>query len=272
MIKFSVLASGSTGNAIYIGTNNINLLVDAGLSGKKIEASLQEIGLSLKMIDGILLTHEHVDHVRGIGVLARKYKIPIYANFSTLTNLPKSVGNIEDSYKKTFATGAQLQLADLLVENFPISHDAVEPVGYIFRNGELKLSIATDLGYVSQKIKDKIRASNILIFEANHDVGMLRMSSYPWSVKQRILSDVGHLSNEAAGEALVELITEETEKVYLAHLSKENNLQELARLAVKNILTENGISEDKTKIMDTYPNKPTKLQILSSNKREFALG
>ena len=271
MIKYSVLASGSTGNSIYIGTTNVNLLIDAGLSAKRIAASLQQIGMSIDCIDGILVTHEHDDHVRGLGVLARRHNIPIYANSKTMEKLPNSLGVIDEACKKIITTGEPINFADLLVESFPISHDAAEPVGYIFRLEDKKLVVVTDLGYVSQRIKEKLKGANVYIIEANHDVGMVRMSTYPWSVKQRILSDVGHLSNEASGEALIELITEATEEIYLAHLSKENNMQELARLAVKNILDEHGITADQVRLMNTYPDKPTKLAVIEDKTQKLAL-
>ncbi|OEF99687.1 metallohydrolase [Vulcanibacillus modesticaldus] len=268
-MKYSILASGSTGNSIYIGTDEYNLLIDAGLSGKKIEMGLEKIGVSPKDIDGILITHEHDDHVKGIGVLARRYQIPIYANAKTFENLPSQIGEIDDSLKRILETGTVKEFGKLQVESFAISHDAAEPVGYVLRKENLKLSVVTDLGYVSQKIKDKIIGSDAYIFEANHDVQMLRMSSYPWSVKQRILSDVGHLSNEASGEALAEIITEVTQKVHLAHLSKENNLIELARLTVKNILEDYGITEEDVKLLDTFPDRPTSLEILDRKKVKF---
>jgi len=266
LIKYSVMYSGSTGNSVYIGTEDYHLLIDAGLSGRKIEAGLKEIGIDPGQINAILLTHEHDDHVKGIGVLSRKYDIPIYGNEKTINHLPNYVGQIKETLIRPFETGTVKAFGDLEIESFAISHDAAEPVGYTIRQQDLKLSIATDLGYVSKKIKQTLEGSDVLIFEANHDVGMLRMSSYPWSVKQRILSDIGHLSNEDAGQALVDIITYNTQKVYLSHLSKENNLQELARLTVKHILEDYGISEDHVKLMDTYPDKPTTLEILEKKK------
>lgn len=264
MIKYSILASGSTGNSIYIGSKDCNILIDAGLSGKRICESLDKVGVSISSINGILVTHEHDDHVKGLGVLARKYKIPIYANEETLNNLPKSVGNIEDSLLKVIETGKENNFGSLCIESFPISHDAVNPVGYTIKSKDIKISLVTDSGYVSEKIKNKIKGSNVYIFETNHNIEMLRMSSYPWSVKQRILSDIGHLSNESAGEALAEVITSDTKKIYLSHLSKENNTLEIARVSVENILREYGIGENQVKILDTYPDRPTKLDKIYS--------
>jgi len=270
LIRYCVLASGSTGNSIYIGSEKHHFLVDAGLSGKRIEAGLKEIGVELKNLDGIFITHEHDDHIRGVGVLARKYNIPLYANELTLNSLPNHVGKIEESLKTIHDTGSMFEFGNLQVESFSISHDAVDPVGYVISQGNLKLSIVTDLGYVSEKIKQKIKGSDTFIFEANHDVAMLRMSHYPWNIKQRILGDSGHLSNESSGEALTDVITNETQKVYLAHLSRENNLPEIAHLTVRSILNDYGISEKDIQLMKTYYDKGTALEELKE-KRERVL-
>jgi len=267
LIQFSVLASGSTGNSIYVGTDQHHFLFDAGLSGKRIEASLNKIGIDPTKLNGIFVSHEHDDHVRGVGVLSRKYSIPIYANEATINNLPQQVGKIDQAFIQTVDIGYPLEFGQMQIETFGISHDAAEPVGFTIQEGEFKLSIVTDLGYVSHKIKDKITGSDFFIFESNHDVNLLRMSSYPWSIKQRILSDVGHLSNEAAAEALLDVINENTQRIYLAHLSKENNLPDLAKLTVKNILEENGITESHVQLMDTYFNDVTPLERLDSKKQ-----
>ncbi len=266
MIKYSILASGSTGNSIYIGNNEYNFLIDAGLSGKKVEAGLQEIGVSIKDIDGIFITHEHDDHIKGAGILSRKHHIPLYANEETFHHLPKNVGLVDESLMHIFDTNSVNDFGSLQIESFAISHDAAEPVGYLINDSDIQLSVVTDLGYVSNKIKDKIKGSDAFIFEANHDVEMLRMSSYPWSIKRRILGDTGHLSNEDSGEALAELINGNTKKVFLAHLSKENNMQVLAKLTVKNILEDYGIHEGDIELMDTYADKPTKLEIIEKIK------
>ncbi len=267
MIKYCILASGCTGNSIFVGASGINLLVDAGISGRKIEESLEKIEVNIKDISGVFVTHEHYDHIKGLGVLSRKYRIPIYLNHNTFINLPKCVGDIDESLINIINTGVVNDLGGLLIESFGVSHDAIEPVGYTFKVNNLKLSIVTDLGYVSQKIKDKIIGSNVFIFEANHNIDMVRMSSYPWSIKQRILSDVGHLSNEATGDALVDVITSETEIIYLCNLSKENNMRELAKLTVMNILNDHNITDEKVKIRDTYSDEPTKLEILVTRKQ-----
>lgn len=263
MLKFSVLASGSTGNCIYVGTEQFSLLIDVGISGKQAEASLQGIGVKPEDLDAILVTHEHSDHIKGIGIMARRYNIPIYANAKTWTELESQIGTVKVEQQQIFETGETRELGDLAIQSFGISHDAVEPMGYCFYHGNKKLSVATDLGYVSDRIKETIRGADAYVFESNHDVELLRMSRYPWSIKQRILSDVGHLSNETAGMALTDILGGQAERVYLAHLSKENNMMDLAKLTVKNILEEKGLHVgDDVYLKETYPDRPTKLEIL----------
>lgn len=262
-MRFSVLASGSTGNAIYVGTDRTALLIDTGITGKQAEAALEEIGVKPSEIKGILVTHEHVDHIKGIGVLARRYHIPIYANLKTWHAMEGQIGTIKEEQRQTFEVGELREFEDLGVESFGISHDAAEPMGFCFYHEKKKLSVATDLGYVSSKIVETIRNADVYVFESNHDVEMLRMSQYPWSIKRRILSDVGHLSNEAAGEALSDFLQGQGERVFLAHLSKENNMMELAKLTVKNILEEKGLTVgNDVHLRETFPHRPTKMEIV----------
>ncbi|GAB7388526.1 MBL fold metallo-hydrolase [Bacillaceae bacterium] len=259
-MKFSVLASGSTGNAVYIRTAKTSVLVDAGLSGKQLEEIAAQVNIDLSSLDAILVTHEHADHIKGVGVLARRYDLPVYTNSATWEVLDPLVGKLTEEQKQILETGEALHFDDLTVESFGVSHDGAEPMGFCFYEKDAKLSLVTDLGYVSKKIKEQVRDSDALIFEANHDIEMLRMSSYPWNIKRRILSDVGHLSNDACGEALCDVLEGNKEKVYLAHLSKDNNMTELARLTVKNILEESGFSVGEDVVLyDTYPDRATKI-------------
>lgn len=260
-MKFSVLASGSTGNSTYIESDSVRVLVDAGLSGKQIEQRLEQINVDPSTLSAIFVTHEHIDHVRGLGVLARRYQIPIYMNESTWRHLPSSVGDIPESLQHILETGAALELSDLRVESFAISHDAAEPVAYHIQHGEDLLSIVTDLGYVNQRIIDRVSGSHTIVWESNHDVEMLRMGTYPWNVKRRILGDTGHLSNEDAGVALAEILKGMGEHIYLAHLSRDNNLSELAHLTVKNILEETGMQVGRdVHLWPTYDDRPTPLR------------
>lgn len=258
-IRFSILASGSTGNAIVIENDRVKLLIDAGLSAKKLEQLMVERQTTCSTLDGILVTHEHSDHIKGLGAVARKYNLPVYANTKTWDALNKQIGNINDEQRMTLQTGDTLDFDTLKVESYPISHDAAEPVGYCFYSGEQKLSLVTDLGYVSPKVREKVADSDVLILESNHDIEMLRIGRYPWNIKRRILGDTGHLSNHAAGEALGELISKKTKRVYLAHLSRDHNMMDLAKLTVNNILEEYGIclADRKVKLMDTYYDRAT---------------
>lgn len=259
-MRYSVLASGSTGNSFFIGTEEIRLLVDVGLTTKRIEALIREVGEDPAQLNGILITHEHVDHIRGLSVLARRYQLPIYCNQATWKAICKSVKDLDEHHVNIFETGERHQLGDLHVESFGISHDAAEPMGFTFAHKGKKISYVTDLGYVSERIKESIFNSDVLIMEANHDVEMLRMGRYPWSLKRRILGDSGHLSNEACADALLDVIGKATRQVYLAHLSKENNMIDLANMTVRQILGEAGIDvESQVRINDTHPEKPTAL-------------
>lgn len=259
-LRFTVLSSGSTGNAAVVDNGETTLLVDAGLSAKRIEQLLGERQMDPGEIDGIFVTHEHSDHIKGLGALARKYDLPIYANEKTWEELEGQIGRIAEERKVVMETGEAMDFGTLKVESYGISHDAAEPVGYCFYDGEEKLALATDLGYVSHKVKEQIEDADVLVLESNHDVQMLRMGKYPWNIKRRILSDVGHLSNEAAGEALTELVSGKTKRVYLAHLSRDHNMMDLAKLTVNNILEDHDflLDQGQLKLMDTYYDRPTK--------------
>lgn len=256
-LRFSVLSSGSTGNATVVTNEETKVLVDAGFSAKKIDELLQERGMCGSDLDAIVVTHEHADHIKGLGAVARKFDLPIYANEKTWAELDRQIGEIAESNRRVLDTGGLLEIGTMQIESFGISHDAAEPVGYCFHEGEQKLSLATDLGYMSGKVKEKIKDSDVLVLESNHDIEMLRMGKYPWNIKRRILSDVGHLSNEAAGEGLIDILSSKTKRVYLAHLSRDHNMMDLARLTVGNILEGQRVTEEQVKLMDTYFDRPT---------------
>jgi phosphoribosyl 1,2-cyclic phosphodiesterase len=211
------------------------------------------------------VTHEHSDHIKGLGAVARKYDLPIYANEKTWEELNKQIGDIAENKQHVLETGAMLEIGSLQIESYGISHDAAEPVGYCFYDGEEKLSLATDLGYMSGKVKEQIQDSDVLILESNHDIELLRMGKYPWNIKRRILSDLGHLSNVAAGEGLCEVLGGRTKRVYLAHLSRDHNMMDLARMTVSNVMQDNGISaaQERITIKDTYYDRATEWDRLS---------
>ncbi|MFC5653165.1 MBL fold metallo-hydrolase [Paenibacillus solisilvae] len=258
-LRFTVLSSGSTGNATIVQSDSATVLVDVGLSAKKLEELMRERGVAGHHVDAIVVTHEHSDHIKGLGAFARKYNLPIYANSATWDALERHVGTIAPEKRVIMETGEDICFGSLKAKSYAISHDAAEPVGYVFDEDGVKLSLATDLGYVSDKVRVMIEDSDVLVLESNHDVGMLRMGRYPWNIKRRILSDIGHLSNEAAGEALCQLLTDRTKRVYLAHLSLDHNLMDLAKLTVNSILESNGFffKKDECPLRDTYHDRPT---------------
>ncbi|MEQ6388627.1 MBL fold metallo-hydrolase [Bacillaceae bacterium S4-13-58] len=259
-LGFSVLASGSTGNAFYIESEDQRLLVDAGLSGKQMDRLMAEIDIDPKTLDGILVTHEHSDHIKGLGILARKYKLPIYANEKTWKAMEGLIGEVPLDQKFYFHMGETKTFGSMEIESFGVSHDAAEPMFYVFHKDTKKVALVTDTGYVSDRVKKTVENADAYIFESNHDVGMLRMGRYPWNVKRRILGDEGHVSNEDCGLALCDLIGNETKRIYLAHLSKDNNMKDLARMSVGSILAERGHQLGTTiDLHDTDPTTPTAL-------------
>ncbi|NLP50391.1 MBL fold metallo-hydrolase [Bacillus sp. RO1] len=259
-LHFSVLASGSTGNAIYVATEEHSLLIDAGLSGKKMQELFNGIGKKIEDLSGILVTHEHSDHIKGLGVLARKYKLPIYANEKTWKAMDGLVGVIPIEQKFNFEIEQVKSFGGLDVQSFGVSHDAAEPMFYSFHDGDKKVVVITDTGYVSDRMKGIISNADAYVFESNHDVQMLQMGHYPWSIKRRILSDVGHVSNEDAALAMADVMGDKTKRIYLAHLSKDNNMKDLARMSVQQTLATRGvIVGEQVELYDTDPNKPTAL-------------
>ena len=229
------IASGSSGNCIYVGNDDHHILIDAGISGKRIEAGLNSIGLTTKDLDGIFVTHEHIDHIAGIGVLTRKADIPIYATNGTLQGIVncKSVGNIDPDLLCPIHRNENVFIGDLLIEAMPISHDAQDPVCYRVGDGMKKVAVATDMGCFNNQIVAGLQGLDALLLEANHDVRMLQVGPYPYYLKQRILGDRGHLSNELAGQLLCQLLHDNLKHILLGHLSQENNLPDLAHEAVR---------------------------------------
>lgn len=258
-LRFSILSSGSSGNATIVQSKDVTFLIDVGVSLKQIENLMSQRGINGNELSGIFVTHEHSDHIKGLGAFARKYNLPIYANKNTWTELDEKIGEIQKQNKHIMETSSTIEFGKFRVKSFEISHDSVEPVGYCFYDDNQKLSIVTDLGYMSNKVKETIKDSDGIILEANHDIEMVRMGKYPWHIKQRILGDKGHLSNVAAADSLVEILSPKTRCIYMAHLSQNHNLLEIARLTFENTLQQHGINltELQVRLMDTYPNRPT---------------
>lgn len=259
-MHFSVLASGSTGNAFFVETEDQSFLVDAGLSGKALEGLFNDIGRDMSKLSGILVTHEHSDHIKGLGVIARKHKLPIYANAKTWNAMERNIGQIPIEQKFHFEMEQIKTFGSLDIESFGVSHDAAEPMFYSFHHEGKKVVLITDTGYVSDRVKGIISNAEAYIFESNHDVSMLRMGRYPWNIKRRILSDVGHVSNEDAALAMSEVAGDRTKRIYLAHLSLDNNMKDLARMSVEQTLKTQGIIVgEQFSIYDTDPKKATEL-------------
>ena len=235
MRLFSI-ASGSSGNCVYVGDGNTHLLIDVGISGKRIDAGLNQNGLKTADINGILITHEHSDHTSGLGVLARRYKIPIYATKETIGEImrTKSLGAMEPELFIPILPDKEFRIEALTWQPFSISHDAANPVAYRIQNDkEEKVAVATDMGTYNEYIIQNLSGLKALLLEANHDVRMLETGGYPYSLKCRILGDRGHLSNELSGKLLSMILHDGLKHIILGHLSKENNYEKLAYETVK---------------------------------------
>lgn len=263
-IKFCSLSSGSSGNCQYIETDNTKVIIDAGLSGIAIERLLKSIGTNPSSLDAIFVTHEHIDHIKGVGILSRRYNIPIYANPDTWVAMKKTIGNIKEENIKVFKTERQFELNDIIVYPLSIFHDAADPVGYIIYYKDKKISIVTDTGWVNNTIIENIKNSNLYLIESNHDIKMLKEGSYPWPLKQRILSTRGHLSNEDCGRILGNVLTGTGEIVLLGHLSEENNIPNLALDTVKESIKNQGIDIHKDIVLGlSYRDRATQVYNLS---------
>ncbi len=234
-MRMCSIASGSSGNCIYIGTDATHLLVDVGISCKRTVQRLGQLGLTGKDIDGILITHEHADHISGLGVICRKFGIPIYATEGTITAIKRvsNLGVIDDSLFRVVREDEKFILKDITVNPMKISHDAAQPVAYRFQYGSKRMAVATDLGTYNDYTVESLKGMDTLLIEANHDINMLQVGPYPYALKQRILGNKGHLSNELSGKLLSRLLHDHLKTVFLGHLSKENNLAELAYETVR---------------------------------------
>lgn len=243
-MKFCSLYSGSSGNSLFISNNNTKILIDAGLSGKRIQSAMDLIAEDLREIGGIMVTHEHSDHIHGVGVLSRRFDLPIYANEKTWAAMKKDLGKIAEHNVKIFDFEAPFIIQDLQIEAFKTSHDAADSAGFVISDGKSRLGIATDSGIITPEMRSALCGCDLVVLESNHDVSMLEAGSYPFYLKQRIKSDFGHLSNETAGDLALALVQEGTRKLVLAHLSQENNYPLLAYETTARILTGSGVVLD----------------------------
>jgi phosphoribosyl 1,2-cyclic phosphodiesterase len=237
-VRFSVLASGSSGNAVYLESEKTRLLIDGGLSGSEIERRLSSLGVNPGHLDGILVTHEHSDHLNGVGILSRRFSLPVYIHPDTFRVSNKRLGHLSNPV--LFQESIPFEIGDLQVNPFPIPHDAANPMGFtISRNGK-KFGLATDMGYVTSLVRERLKGSHALVLESNHDLEMLKNGPYAWSLKQRIMSRTGHLSNNDSSALLRELIHLELECVVLAHLSEVNNLPRIAYQEAEEVIRRSG--------------------------------
>lgn len=240
------LSSGSSGNCIYVGTEQTHLLVDTGVSKKRIVDELHAIDMDPEDIQGILITHEHSDHIQGLGVFTRKYSVPVYGTKATLNAIRNTayLGELDMEQFIEIQPDIPFQIQDMTVEASSTWHDAADPVCYQFYHKGHKASICTDLGDYNDYLVHKLSDSDLLFIESNHDVNMLLVGPYTYPLKQRILGDHGHLSNERSGQFIRELLNDHIRGIMLGHLSKENNIAELAYETVAQILRENPFSSD----------------------------
>lgn len=240
-VKFCPIASGSSGNSIFIGTEHTKILVDAGLSGKRIQEGLKDLFVKGKDLDALFITHEHKDHIKGVGILSRRFDIPVYATPGTWEGMKNEIGAIAPKNVCYIYEGENCIINDLCIRPFEIPHDAAQPVGFNIMAGNIKVTVATDMGHITEEIKEAVYQSDILLLEANHDLKMLKEGPYPWILKQRILGEKGHISNDTAGNLISEVMTGKLKYIYLGHLSDENNIPHLAYETVENILNKHGI-------------------------------
>ena len=236
-MRVCLLASGSRGNSALIEADGCRILVDAGLSGREIERRLQTVGLTGEDLHAILVTHEHNDHIGGVGPLARRYNLPVYLDQQTYAVLPK-LGKIDDL--QLFIAGDKFDCRDLTIRSFSTTHDAINPVGFVIESSEGRVGYATDLGMSTRLVSDQLRECRVLVLEANHDEQMLLEGPYPWSLKQRIRGRHGHLSNNESQRLLQDISWPGLEALFLAHLSEENNCPDLVAETFRQVMLQNG--------------------------------
>lgn len=244
MINFCSLYSGSSGNSLFVETQNTKLLVDAGVSCKKIESALQDINIDPSSLDGILVTHEHIDHVQSLGTLSKKFDLPVFVNQKTLDAMPKQKDKISDKNIKNFNVSENFEIGDLKIHPFSIPHDAADPCGFNIYKEDKKISIATDIGHMTNNILKNLEESLFVMLESNYDLEVLRCSAYPFSLKSRIAGPIGHLPNEIAGKTISHLLKTGLKTAMLGHLSKESNFPELAYQTVLDELISNNYDEN----------------------------
>jgi len=266
-LRFLSLASGSSGNCYYVGNATTGFLIDAGIGPRTIRRRLKAVGLDFENLWGIFITHDHTDHIRGVGVLGEKFHIPVYSTFEIHEGINRNYVVTEKLYgsRKIITKGETVKISDFSITSFPVMHDASDCVGYTIEYQDKRLTIATDIGTITDEAASHIVKANYLILEANHDVQMLLNGSYPQYLKQRILADTGHLSNDQAGAFLAENFPVNCQNIFLCHLSRENNMPQKAYETIKNYLKSNKTASDKEiKITVLDRTTPSKLFIFGN--------
>ncbi len=235
MMRMMSIASGSSGNCIYIGSDTTHILVDAGTTKKRIEEGLKDLGLTGEDLSAILVTHEHSDHISGLGVMHRGYPTPIFSTGGTLEQVGrcKTLGRLSREVFREINEDEAFQIGDLEILPFRISHDAAQPVGYRINCGDKSVAVVTDLGHYNHYLVERLQGLHAVLIESNHDVHMLQAGPYPYPLKRRIMGERGHLSNESCGQFLGEILHDHLNHIVLGHLSKENNMEELAYETVR---------------------------------------
>lgn len=259
MLKFCSLYSGSSGNCLFVSTNNTKVLIDCGTSCKKICDGLASINSSIEDIDAILVSHEHSDHVQSLGMVSKKFNIPVYANSETWNAMEKQKEKMNLDNVKLFENDKEFFINDLTINPFSTPHDAANPCGFNIHNGKKKLSIATDLGHMDNNIFKQLEYSSFILLESNYDPEVLKASKYPFYLKQRIAGPKGHLSNETAGKTISALMKKDLKTVMLGHLSKESNFPELAYQTVAEQLMDNNADINTISLSVASRNEPGKI-------------
>lgn len=248
MFNFCSLYSGSSGNSLLVETKNTKILVDAGVSSKKIETALTNLNIDPSTINGILITHEHSDHVQGLGTFSKKYNLPVYVNQKTLDAMPNQKEKISEKNIKKFTIEEKFEIGDIQIKPFSIPHDAANPCGFSIFNDNKKISIATDIGHMTNGILKNLEDSIFVLLESNYDPEILKSSRYPYQLKSRIAGPTGHLSNESAGKTISHLINSGLQQAMLGHLSKESNFPELAYKTVIDEIISSNYNENSIKL------------------------
>ena len=249
MFNFCNLYTGSSGNSSLVETENTKILVDAGVSSKKIENALTNLNIDPATLSGILVTHEHTDHVQGLGTFAKKFNVPVYVNKQTLDAMPKQRDKIAESNIKNFKINEKFEIGDLKIKSFSIPHDAANPCGFNISKGNQKISIATDIGHMTKDVMKNLEDSIFILLESNYDPEVLRYSRYPYLLKTRIAGPEGHLPNEDAGKTIAHLLQSGLKQAMLGHLSKESNFPELAyKTVVDEIISNSNYNENSLRL------------------------